>query len=99
MILLEFIKFGQPGRQALTLRIMVPETLSFNGVFEDALQTYCSRFTRTKIKTAEFGTLFEMVYVVRLRKAVDEKAFLDALRAQNANLSISLTQREYDFGY
>ena len=40
-----------------------------------------------------------MVYVVRLRKAVDEKAFLDALRAQNVNLSISLTQREYDFGY
>ena len=82
----------------MTLRITVPETMSFSGVFEDVLKKYTVNYNRTKIKTSEFGTLFEMVYIVKLKKGADEKEFIDSIRTKNANLNISLTQREFDFG-
>lgn len=98
MVVLESLHFGQPLGSMMTLRITIPESMSFDKVFEAELNRYTSYHERSKIRTSEFGTLFEMVYIIKLKKGTDVKAFLDALRAKNANLNISLTQREYDFG-
>ena len=43
-----------------------------------------------KVKTTNMGTLFELTYTVALKKDVNEKNFIDALRVKNGNLNIVL---------
>ena len=43
-----------------------------------------------KVRTAEFGTMFELVYSIYVKKDIDQKAFLDELRTKNGNLDITL---------
>lgn len=43
------------------------------------------------MKTTDFGTMFELTYLIKLKQSIDQKAFLDELRMRNGNLSITLT--------
>ena len=42
------------------------------------------------IKTTHRGTLYELQYIVVLKEDTDEKEFIDAIKAKNDNLNISL---------
>ena len=44
------------------------------------------------MKTTSLGSLNRLTYDILLRRAGEEKAFIDALRCRNGNLEISLTQ-------
>jgi hypothetical protein len=45
-----------------------------------------------KVKTTNLGSLFELQYEVTLRDPMQEKPFIDALRARNGNLNILLSR-------
>lgn len=73
------------------LDITVPEDLRIPGVFEDAMREYTQAFAQTGLRTDEMGMFFETTYVVTLKDGADPKAFINALRSLNGNLSVSLT--------
>ena len=82
-------RFGGTGKR---LRILIPESLDYDGVFEPILKQYCRYFHLNRIKTQDYGTLLELDYRIILKDKHREKEFIDQLRQRNGNLNISLVQ-------
>ena len=77
-----------------TLRITVPEDLDFSGAFDDVLKKYTEKYTLTKVKTADLGSLFQLSYDIALSDGANEKELIDELRVRNGNLTIVLAENE-----
>lgn len=91
MLTLEKIKFGENKEKAMELKIIVPEDLNFEGVFDSTLKKYTTSYNIERIRTRDFGALFEITYSINLKEDASSKDFLDDLRCKNGNLNISLT--------
>ena len=81
--------FGAAAADERELKITIPENLDYDGLFDDLFQQYTLSAELERVKTTNMGTLYELSYRVILRDAHSTKAFLDALRTRNGNLSIS----------
>ena len=88
MLLLSAVNFGAPKASERVLKITIPENLDYEGLFDDLFAQYTSSHALTRVKTSNMGTLYELQYRVTLRDAQVPKAFFDALRCRNGNLSI-----------
>ncbi len=82
-------RFGGTGKR---LRILIPESLDYDGVFEPILKEYCRYSHLNRIKTQDYGTLLELDYRIVMKDKHREKEFIDQLRMRNGNLNISLVQ-------
>ena len=82
-------RFGGTGKR---LRILVPESLNYDGVFEPVLKKYCRYSHLNRIKTQDYGTLLELDYRIVMKDKKQEKEFIDEIRMRNGNLNISLVQ-------
>nr|MDD6334975.1 DUF4956 domain-containing protein [bacterium] len=94
MLVLNAIHFAQPKSDAMRLKITVPEDMNYPGVFDEVLGRYTTAYQLKRVKTCDFGTLFELVYNIRVRTDADQKKFLDELRTLNGNLGITLSLAE-----
>ena len=92
--LLSRSSFGEEkdGDRHRTMHITVPESLEYAGAFDDIFETYTAQHRLVRVKTTSLGSLNRLTYDIMLRRAGEEKAFIDALRCRNGNLEISLTQ-------
>jgi hypothetical protein len=72
------------------------EDMNFQGVFDGILSRYTDFWRLKRVKTSDFGTLFEISYMVKLKPSVNPKQMIDELRCKNGNLNISLTLKEYE---
>ena len=88
-LLLTRLRFGESRAQEKELRITIPESLDYSGIFDDLFAKYTKRAELVRVKTSGMGSLYELHYRVALREPVIEKAFLDDLRCRNGNLTIS----------
>lgn len=70
------------------LKITIPEELDYTGVFDDLFERYTDRAELMQVKTTNMGSLYRLSYRIRLKKAEEEKAFLDEIRCRNGNLEI-----------
>ncbi len=77
-----------------TLRITIPEDLNYTEVFTDLMEKYTSHYELVQVKTTNLGSLFKLVYNLRLKDASQEKEFIDALRCRNGNLEIQMSRQE-----
>ena len=91
MLILDATKFAMPKTKTMQLKITVPEDLNYEGIFEDILVKYTNSWNIEKVKTRDFGALFELTYVIHMKPDVDQKKFIDELRCRNGNLNITLT--------
>ena len=82
-------RFGGTGKR---LRILIPESLDYDGVFEPVLKEFCRYAHLNRIKTQDYGTLLELDYRIVLKDKRREKEFIDQLSIRNGNLNISLVQ-------
>lgn len=80
-----------PGYTVKKLKIVIPEDLNYEGVFEPVLERYCTKYTLLRVVNIDLGTLFELVYDIKVKQDISEKEFLDELRTLNGNLKISIT--------
>lgn len=96
MVLLQSFNFGKLRSSCMQLKITIPEDLNFQGLFDDILERYTNSWSLKRVKTADFGTIFEVVYIINLKSADEQKQFIDELRCRNGNLNISLTMKEYE---
>ena len=96
MIALTFIKFGDTRNPKKLLKITVPESLNYVGVFDEILSKYTTQWSIVKIKSSNFGTMFELRYAVNFKKDINTKEMFDEIRCLNGNLNISLENYVYD---
>ena len=96
MLLLDAVRFARPKNTAMTLKITVPENMNFQNAFDDILTQYTNDYVLKRVKTADFGSLFELVYKIELKKNCDQKEMIDAIRARNGNLTVQLTLEMYE---
>ncbi len=91
MFILCKINYGARANPNRLLKIVIPEDLDYQGVFDGIIEAYTTNFQLNKVKTTDLGTLFELVYVVTMKNDKSEKEFVDKLREKNGNLNIVLS--------
>lgn len=91
MVILCKIDFGAKKVFSKVLKIVIPENMNYQGVFDDVLKEYTTNYQLFKVRTTDLGTLFELVYTITMKNDKNEKEFLDELRCRNGNLNIILT--------
>ncbi|MDO4864230.1 MAG: DUF4956 domain-containing protein [Ruminococcus sp.] len=96
MFALTELNFGASKAKHMTLKITIPENLDYQGVFDPVLKKYTTFYKLRRVKTTNFGTLFELIYSVDVNDDVDQKKFIDELRALNGNMTINLVFFKYD---
>ncbi len=96
MFVLSEINFGGSKNRHMTLKITIPENLDYQGVFEPVLAKYTTFYKLRRVKTTNFGTLFELIYSVDVLDNIDQKKFIDELRTHNGNMTINLVFFRYD---
>ena len=91
-------RFGEPrfGSVCKSLQITVPESLEYNGVFDDIFERYAAGVRLVRVKTTNLGSLNRLSFELTLRKPGTEKAMIDELRCRNGNLEISLGELSTD---
>ena len=72
------------------LRITIPESLEYNGTFDDIFAHYLKNKENAGVKTTGMGSMFRLSFKVRLKDPSKEKEFIDELRTKNGNLEIAL---------
>lgn len=96
MLVLNASKYGAPDTSAMTLKITVPENLNYQGLFDKVLDEYTESWRLKRVKTVDFGTLFDLVYSIELKNDIDQKKFIDSIRTLNGNLNVTLILYKYD---
>jgi len=89
MLLLTSVNFGGANEHERVLRITIPESLDYDGLFDDLFKKYTRSCVLERVKTSSMGTLYELTYRVILPDDHAPKAFLDDLRCRNGNLNIT----------
>lgn len=98
MVGLHMTKFTEPKNKNMQLKITIPEDLNYEGVFEEVLDNYTNSYNIQRVRTRDFGSLFELTYTINLKSDINQKSFIDELRCRNGNLNISLTLAHSTFG-
>lgn len=91
IMLLYRINFGLNKSVIKTLRISIPESMNYDGLFDDVLKGYVEEFTLMSVTTINMGTMFELKYSIREKDKINEKEFIDEIRIRNGNLRVSVT--------
>ncbi len=94
LLILNFISFGEDDGNSRQLKIIIPEDLDFNGVFDDVFEKYTRRAELEKVKTTNMGSLFELSYHIVLKSVGEEKKLIDDIRCRNGNLTVTVSLRE-----
>ena len=90
LLVISLTGFGGLGRDTLLLKILIPESLNFDGIYDELLSEYADSWKLRRVQTTDFGTVFELLYIVKLKKGADRKAFMDKIRCKNGNLNVTL---------
>lgn len=94
MVVLTKLNFGSRRISSMRLKIVIPEDMSYHGAFDEVFAEYTTSNKLIKVKTAEFGSLFEITYEIIMKDMADSKMFIDKLRCKNGNLKVALTINE-----
>ena len=89
VIALSLLRLGEVSSAYRHLKITIPETLEYDGLFDDLFAQYTSRHELTRVKTTNMGTLYELSYDIYLKDGEVKKEFIDAIRCRNGNLNVS----------
>lgn len=73
------------------LKVVIPENMNYAHAFDKTFRKFASKVKLHKVKTTEFGTMFELTYVLDLKPDADQKEMIDEIRVRNGNLTVMLT--------
>lgn len=91
LLTIYFVKFSREYMTYHKLIISIPENLNYVNVFDDLFEQYLKRYKLQRVKTSDFGTIFQLTYLVIFKDVNQQKEFIDAVRVRNGNLMISIT--------
>lgn len=96
MVALNMMDYAAPKTSDMTLKISVPENLNYDGLFDAVLNKYTASWRLRRVKTTNFGSMFDCIYSIQLPNNVEQKKMIDELRTLNGNMTITLTLFRYD---
>lgn len=96
LYVLSALNYAAPKTSDMTLKITVPEDLNYENLFDAVLNKYTTSWKLRRVKTTNFGSLFDCIYSIQLPDNVEQKKFLDELRTLNGNMTIQLTLFRYE---
>mgnify|MGYP001765983599 FL=1 len=96
VLILFALNFGQPDGRSLNVRIVIPESINYENLFDEVMTKYCASWHLNRVRTADFGTMLEVSFYVVMRKDANQKKFLDELRVRNGNLTITMTVQRFN---
>lgn len=76
------------------LKIVIPENLDYEEVFDDIFEKYTDKVELKKVKTTNMGSMYELAYLVSIKKEQKEKDFMDEIRCRNGNMLVMLEKLE-----
>lgn len=91
MVILSRFNFAASKKTYKLLKVTIPENLVYEEAFTEVFEQFGVGYELKRIRTAELGSLYELVYNVTITDSINQKAFLDAIRCRNGNLDLSLT--------
>ena len=92
VVLFTYTNLLEPDRHERVLKIIIPEDLDYEDVFENIFKKYTSRHHLVRMKTMNMGSLYKLTYDVKIKHGVKEKDFLDEIRVKNMNLKVLLSE-------
>ncbi len=97
VVLYKFNLFAKEVRERI-LRIQLPVDRDYEKAFEDPFREFLDEFRIISVETVRAGVLQEVVYSVVLRKKVEPRKLLEAVRQKNDNQKVTLVlgQQEID---
>ena len=96
LLLLNKVNIFEKEKGEKKLKILIPENLEYDNVFEDIFDECTNKVILEKTKTTNMGSMFELSYKVNIKEEISEKEFIDKLRTRNGNLKIVLEREEDD---
>lgn len=91
IVFFTYTHFLEPNKKQRVLKIMVPEDLDYEEVFDEIFSKYTSRVDLVQMKTMNMGSLYKLTYDITMKNGVKEKEFLDEIRVKNCNLKVLLS--------
>ena len=74
------------------IKITVPESLDFEGIFDDIFERYTTKAELQEVKTTGMGSLYKLSYKIVMRSKASTKGMIDEMRQRNGNLEISCSR-------
>ncbi len=91
-LLLSSLSIKNYGAEEKILKVTVPESLDFEGIFDDIFCRYTTKVDLEEVKTSGMGSLYKLTYKISMRQNVSTKALMDEMRVRNGNLEISCSR-------
>lgn len=91
-LILSSISFNGHGQEEKTLKITIPESLDFEGVFDDIFSRYTDKAELEEVKTSGMGSLYKLTYKIVPRQKASTKGMIDEIRQRNGNLEITCSR-------
>lgn len=91
ILLFSYTHFLEPNKKNRVLKIVIPEDLDYEEVFDDIFKKYTSKAELVRMKTMNMGSLYKLTYDVTMKGGIKEKEFLDEIRVKNCNLKVLLS--------
>lgn len=95
--LLSALNYGHGNENDKILKITIPENLHYENVFDDIFARYLDYVNLDGVETTNQGTMLQLQYTVRSKAGSTDKELIDAIRARNANLKVSLNMSKYKY--
>ena len=92
-LLLQKTGFGSGNAKERTLKVTVPETLDFEGIFDDIFAKYTAGAELTDVRTSGMGSMYRLSYRIVMRDGLSVKRMIDEMRYKNRRALIS-TRKE-----
>lgn len=94
MIVLNKVVINSKNSCDRKLKIVIPENMDYEEVFNDIFKKYTTSAVLLKSKTTNMGSMYELVYEVKMKQNQKEKSFLDEIRCRNGNMLVTLERQE-----
>lgn len=91
MIVISKFDFGRDKAVRLTMKVIIPEDMEYQGMFDKIFAEYCKTAKLVKVKTKEFGSLYELNYSIIFKDTDKIKECMDKIRVRNVNLKVELS--------
>ena len=90
LLLLHAMKFGNEKQSDRVLKITIPESMDYDGLFDDVLNRFTGHWSLESVHTAEMGSVYQLVYAVTVADIAKSREMLDEIRIRNGNLNVAL---------
>ncbi|MDC7292409.1 DUF4956 domain-containing protein [Butyrivibrio sp. DSM 10294] len=91
-LILSSLSLNNKASEEKTLKITIPESLDFEGVFDDIFERFTTKADLEEVKTSGMGSLYKLTYKISLRQKASTKAMMDEIRQRNGNLEVSCSR-------